>query len=462
MTSYYVVRRGHTPGIYTNHHDMMKQIKNFSNPEYKKMEKLQSAKAYAYIKKGCKINELIKINPKTRRYLTYINDLSNKPNSIVLFTDGSYKHTKHYPYVYGYGFLLIKNGEVIQEFFGGGSNNYISKFESVGAEVSALLKALSIIIKYFDDIHDIYIFHDFAQLKDWVIGISEVKNELGKKYIKFIQKIQKKYNINLHFQKVKGHSNDIINERVDQLAKQGMNRERKRLKKERKNENKMSKFYAVKKGRKTGIYTSWDECLEQVKGYSGAVYKRFNNKEEALNFIKNNDETLDFDDKNVKEIDEITKKLSSMDNHLVLYVDGSSQPHEKDGPYGYGFLVVKNNEKIYEDYGGGNNPQINQMNNVAGEIIAVLKGIQWIHKNYPNVNNISIFHDYTGLKHWVDGDWKAKNEFTQKYASSINSFQEKEGVKIDFYKVKSHNKQKFNERVDELAKKGLQEQLVKL
>ena len=29
----------------------------------------------------------------------------------------------------------------------------------------------------------------------------------------------------------------------------------------------MAKFYAVKEGKKPGIYMSWDECKEQVNGY---------------------------------------------------------------------------------------------------------------------------------------------------------------------------------------------------
>ena len=35
------------------------------------------------------------------------------------------------------------------------------------------------------------------------------------------------------------------------------------------------KYYAVKKGRKTGIFTTWDDCKAQVNGYKGAVYKSF-------------------------------------------------------------------------------------------------------------------------------------------------------------------------------------------
>ena len=47
----------------------------------------------------------------------------------------------------------------------------------------------------------------------------------------------------------------------------------------------MAKFYAVKEGKKPGIYMSWDECKEQVNGYSGAVYKSFTSEDEAKAFI---------------------------------------------------------------------------------------------------------------------------------------------------------------------------------
>ena len=33
------------------------------------------------------------------------------------------------------------------------------------------------------------------------------------------------------------------------------------------------KFYAVKKGRKPGIYMSWDACKAQVMGFPKARYK---------------------------------------------------------------------------------------------------------------------------------------------------------------------------------------------
>jgi len=39
--------------------------------------------------------------------------------------------------------------------------------------------------------------------------------------------------------------------------------------------------YVVFKGRKTGMFNSWPECHEQVDGFPGASYKKFNSIDEA-------------------------------------------------------------------------------------------------------------------------------------------------------------------------------------
>ena len=41
------------------------------------------------------------------------------------------------------------------------------------------------------------------------------------------------------------------------------------------------KIYAVKIGKKPGLYETWTECKKQIDGYSGAVYKGFATKVEA-------------------------------------------------------------------------------------------------------------------------------------------------------------------------------------
>lgn len=43
--------------------------------------------------------------------------------------------------------------------------------------------------------------------------------------------------------------------------------------------------YAVKNGKKPGIYRTWDECKAQVHEFPGAVYKKFDTYAEALEYL---------------------------------------------------------------------------------------------------------------------------------------------------------------------------------
>ena len=45
------------------------------------------------------------------------------------------------------------------------------------------------------------------------------------------------------------------------------------------------KYYAVAKGRSTGIFDNWEECQESIKGFSGATYKSFNSQELAEQYL---------------------------------------------------------------------------------------------------------------------------------------------------------------------------------
>ncbi|BGP38011.1 hypothetical protein JCM10449v2_001938 [Rhodotorula kratochvilovae] len=44
-------------------------------------------------------------------------------------------------------------------------------------------------------------------------------------------------------------------------------------------------FYAVRVGRKPGVYTSWDDCAAQVNGFQGARHKKFPTRSEAQAFV---------------------------------------------------------------------------------------------------------------------------------------------------------------------------------
>jgi hypothetical protein len=48
-----------------------------------------------------------------------------------------------------------------------------------------------------------------------------------------------------------------------------------------------NKFYAVKHGRKIGVYTTWEECQAQVVGFPKPIFRKFTDEQAALDFINN-------------------------------------------------------------------------------------------------------------------------------------------------------------------------------
>ena len=63
-------------------------------------------------------------------------------------------------------------------------------------------------------------------------------------------------------------------------------------------------FYAVKKGKKTGIFDSWQECQKQVSQFVGAEFKKFKTKREAMEFLnEGKDDKMKQKDGNQKDKD---------------------------------------------------------------------------------------------------------------------------------------------------------------
>ncbi len=189
----------------------------------------------------------------------------------------------------------------------------------------------------------------------------------------------------------------------------------------------MKKYYAVRKGRNPGIYTSWDSCLKEVKGFSGAIYKSFKTKDEAIAFMEGAE-----------------KKIEVDTDTVVAYVDGSFNLPEKT--YGAGVVLIKDGEEEY--FKKAYTDSYYTHRNVAGEVKASELAIDLaIEKSYKK---IIIHHDYQGIQAWAEGDWKANNDLTQSYKAFIND--RKKYIQIAFVKVKGHSNDKYNDLADRLAK----------
>ena len=191
------------------------------------------------------------------------------------------------------------------------------------------------------------------------------------------------------------------------------------------------KYYAIKNGKTPGIYTSWDQAKAQVHGYKGAVYKSFKTKEEAENYmIDNNTED----------------KIISVheDGEAIVYVDGS---YSKDKTYSYGYVIIDGEEetkgsKRFDD------PRYQDYRNVAGEVLGTMAAIdRAIELGYEK---IYLHYDYTGIRHWALKEWKANNILTQRYRDYFDTIKDK--IEVVFVKVDAHTGIKYNEMVDKLAK----------
>ncbi|KAJ3972292.1 ribonuclease H-like domain-containing protein [Lentinula raphanica] len=95
-------------------------------------------------------------------------------------------------------------------------------------------------------------------------------------------------------------------------------------------------YYAVRKGRVIGVYTTWNECEQQVKGYTGAAFKKFFSKAEAEAFVTSTESGLSkvnpvIPRTKVEVRPEHSVKSSSSKEPLVVYCDGACKGNGKIG-----------------------------------------------------------------------------------------------------------------------------------
>jgi len=193
------------------------------------------------------------------------------------------------------------------------------------------------------------------------------------------------------------------------------------------------KYYAVKKGRTPGVYTTWTDAQKQISGYSNAEFKSFQSQEEANAFL---------DDSNVK-------KPVIDDQTLIAYVDGSFD--KLSARYSYGVVLVKDSQVIDELSNAADDPIYAESFQIAGECFGALNAIKWaIGHHY---DSIVIYYDYLGIEMWATGQWKANKKVSQDYVAYYNTFAKH--IAIRFVKVKAHSGVLYNERADELAKQAL-------
>lgn len=199
----------------------------------------------------------------------------------------------------------------------------------------------------------------------------------------------------------------------------------------------MSKFYAVRKGRKNGIYATWDECKAQVAGFKGAEYKKFTTLKEAEFFISGNlEEAKDFYLADIKSTE------------AAAYVDGSYNTKTKE--YGYG-IVLLTDQGEETGFGKGDIAEYSTHRNVAGEVLGAIRAMEMAIQKKKNV--LFLHYDYAGIEYWAKGEWKRNTVLTKSYKEIYDKY--KKNLEVHFVKVKAHSGDHYNEMADQLAKKSV-------
>ncbi|AUC16364.1 ribonuclease H [Tenacibaculum sp. SZ-18] len=154
---------------------------------------------------------------------------------------------------------------------------------------------------------------------------------------------------------------------------------------------KKKKFYVVWKGKKPGIYSSWNECKEQINGFEGAQYKSFVSESEANLALKKT--YNDYKGKDTRKItltkEELVKFGKPILNSLSVDAACSGNP----GAMEYRGVDTKTKKQIFIQ-----GPFKKGTNNI-GEFLAIVHGLAFLKSK--NEHNYPIYTDSKIAMSWV-------------------------------------------------------------
>jgi len=126
----------------------------------------------------------------------------------VAYVDGSYLRG-----IQGYGLVILEKEEIVYKKYGALISPALKRYRNVAPEIKAVLEVLKWAKE--NSIKGIKICYDYTGLEKWATGEWKAKNNLSKHY----QDSVNQSGINIHWQKVKAHSDNYWNEYVDRLAR---------------------------------------------------------------------------------------------------------------------------------------------------------------------------------------------------------------------------------------------------
>ncbi len=242
------------------------------------------------------------------------------------------------------------------------------------------------------------------------------------------------------------------------------------------------KYYAVRRGRRTGLFTDWADCQAQIDGFPGAVFKGFQREDEARAWLsgdtasppaakrvssssrptsprgwKRRTAAITASHRGFADHPAASRGLENSADEataadFIVYTDGSCL-RNPDGPGGYAAVIIGRGGQVTELSGGAPSTTNNRMEMTAG--IEALKRL-------PDGAVVEFYTDSQYLqnaftKHWLAA-WKRRGWMTVtgtpvKNQALWQALEAEMGrLSVRFHWVKGHAGNAYNERCDELAR----------
>lgn len=154
------------------------------------------------------------------------------------------------------------------------------------------------------------------------------------------------------------------------------------------------KYYVVWKGRKTGVFASWDECKQQVENFTGAEYKSFETRVLAEKAFGENSKRHIFQNsisqKAKTSLSPLQKAIIGKPNPESIAVDAAW--NTATGDMEYRGVYVRTGEQLFHQ-----GPFADGTNNV-GEFLAIVHGLAYLQKSG---SRLPIYSDSVNAIKWV-------------------------------------------------------------
>ena len=131
-----------------------------------------------------------------------------------------------------------------------------------------------------------------------------------------------------------------------------------------------NRFYVVWKGKRPGVYSSWEECQKQIAGFKGAQYMSFPNRPEALQAYNSNYGAYKGKKKTAPSLTANQLLLIGEPNYHSIAVDAAASGNP--GKLEYRGVDTRTSKVLFKQ-----GPFAKGTNNI-GEFLAIVHGLAFL------------------------------------------------------------------------------------